>query len=558
MNKRLKNLLRIPETKYSTKEIYAWLWLAWKGNRTQAMINAIIGLLGVMVSLTVVWGMQHAIDVSSHVISGSIVMAVVVLGILFFADFGLHVASIWVRNLLGIKAQNRMQQQLLDRMLRSEWKGRDSYHSGDVLNRLEFDVTNVVTFLTETIPNSLSTLTLFIGAFTYLALMDWRLAIVIIAMVPFFILLSRVYVRQMRRLVKDVRTSDSKVQSVLQESIQHRVLIKTLESDDFIVNRLETTQNKLRKKVVKKTKFSIFSSTVLQFGFVLGYLIAFAWAAFRLSAGTLTFGGMTAFLQLVNKIQSPARQLTQLVPAFVSVFTAAERLMELEEVPLEKQGDAIELEAPCGIKLNNISYQYFDADTPVIKDLSFDFHPGSCTAVLGETGSGKTTLIRILLALLKPTSGSVEIYGREERMELNPLMRTNFVYVPQGNTLMSGTIRENLKMGKENATEEEMNKALKKSCAAFVLNLPNGLDTVCSEQGGGLSEGQAQRIAIARSLLRDKSIMIFDEATSALDPETEKQLLKNILAHHDKTVIFITHRPAVVEYCNQVLTIEKI
>ncbi len=558
MNKKLKNLLRIPETKYSTKEIYAWLWLAWKGNRTQAMINAIIGLLGVMVSLTVVWGMQHAIDVSSHVISGSIVMAVVVLGILFFADFGLHVASIWVRNLLGIKAQNRMQQQLLDRMLRSEWKGRDSYHSGDVLNRLEFDVTNVVTFLTETIPNSLSTLTLFIGAFTYLALMDWRLAIVIIAMVPFFILLSRVYVRQMRRLVKDVRTFDSKVQSVLQESIQHRVLIKTLESDDFIVNRLETTQNKLRKKVVKKTKFSIFSSTVLQFGFVLGYLIAFAWAAFRLSAGTLTFGGMTAFLQLVNKIQSPARQLTQLVPAFVSVFTAAERLMELEEVPLEKQGDAIELEAPCGIKLNNISYQYFDADTPVIKDLSFDFHPGSCTAVLGETGSGKTTLIRILLALLKPTSGSVEIYGREERMNLNPLMRTNFVYVPQGNTLMSGTIRENLKMGKENATEEEMNKALKKSCAAFVLNLPNGLDTVCSEQGGGLSEGQAQRIAIARSLLRDKSIMIFDEATSALDPETEKQLLKNILAHHDKTVIFITHRPAVVEYCNQVLTIEKI
>ncbi|KGF37824.1 ABC transporter [Prevotella bivia DNF00650] len=558
MNKKLKNLLRIPETKYSTKEIYAWLWLAWKGNRTQAMINAIIGLLGVMVSLTVVWGMQHAIDVSSHVISGSIVMAVVVLGILFFADFGLHVASIWVRNLLGIKAQNRMQQHLLDRMLRSEWKGRDSYHSGDVLNRLEFDVTNVVTFLTETIPNSLSTLTLFIGAFTYLALMDWRLAIVIIAMVPFFILLSRVYVRQMRRLVKDVRTSDSKVQSVLQESIQHRVLIKTLESDDFIVNRLETTQNKLRKKVVKKTKFSIFSSTVLQFGFVLGYLIAFAWAAFRLSAGTLTFGGMTAFLQLVNKIQSPARQLTQLVPAFVSVFTAAERLMELEEVPLEKQGDAIELEAPCGIKLNNISYQYFDADTPVIKDLSFDFHPGSCTAVLGETGSGKTTLIRILLALLKPTSGSVEIYGREERMELNPLMRTNFVYVPQGNTLMSGTIRENLKMGKENATEEEMNKALKKSCADFVLNLPDGLDTVCSEQGGGLSEGQAQRIAIARSLLRDKSIMIFDEATSALDPGTEKQLLKNILAHHDKTVIFITHRPAVVEYCNQVLTIEKI
>jgi hypothetical protein len=277
-----------------------------------------------------------------------------------------------------------------------------------------------------------------------------------------------------------------------------------------------------------------------------------------MSAHSLTFGGMTAFLQLVNKIQSPARQLTKLVPAFVSVFTASERLMELEENPLEQQGDPIEVVGPCGIRLRQVSYRYDDGEREILKNLDFDFYPGSCTAILGETGAGKTTLVRMLLALLKPNTGSVEIYNDKESKELTPLMRTNFVYVPQGNTLLSGTIRENLLLGKVDATEEEMIEVLKKSCADFVFHLPLGLGTLCSEQGGGLSEGQAQRIAIARSLLRDRSIMIFDEATSALDPHTERELLGNILSNHDKTVIFITHRPAVVDYCDQTLTIEKI
>ncbi len=558
MNKTLRSLLKIPDTKYTTKEIYKWLWTAWRGNRLQALLNATIGLLSVGISLSVVWAMQHAIDVASHTIIGSIYMAVTFLGTLFLCDFLLNISSVWVRNLLGIKAQNKMQQQLLDRMLRSEWKGRESHHSGDILNRLEVDVANVVTFLTETIPNSLSTFALFIGAFTYLALMDWRLATIIVIMIPLFVLVSRVYVRQMRRLTRDVRNSDSKVQSMLQESIQHRVLIKTLEGDEIAVNRLENTQSVLRRRVISKTKFSIFSNFVLSFGFIAGYLIAFTWAAFRMSDGTLTFGGMTAFLQLVNKIQSPARQLTRLVPAFVSVLTAAERLMELEEVPLEEQGESIELEAPCGIRLNHVSYRYVDADSFVIEDLSFDFRPGTCTAILGETGAGKTTLIRMLLALFRPTYGKVELYNGETSRELSPLMRTNFVYVPQGNTLMSGTIRDNLLLGKPDATEEEMRSMLEKSCADFVFELPNGIDTVISEQGNGLSEGQAQRIAIARSLLRDRSIMIFDEATSALDPDTERQLLKNILTKHDKTIIFITHRPAVVDYCDATLRIEKI
>lgn len=554
----LKDLLKVPQTKYTAREIFRWLWHAWKGNRLQAVLNAVIGLVSVVVSLSSVWAVQHAIDVASHATEGNIYWAVAIMGGLILCDFALNIASVWVQNILGVKAQNRMQQQILDRLLRSEWHGKESRHSGDVLNRLEFDVNSVVVFLTQTIPGALSTLALFLGAFIYLCNLDWRLALVITFMIPLFVLVSKIYVRQMRSLTREVRNQDSKVQSVLQETVQNRMLIKTLESDSAAVHKLEGTQSILRRKVVKRTIFSVFSNLVLNFGFALGYLVAFLWAAIRMSGGVLTFGQMTAYLQLVNKIQSPARQLTKLVPAFVGVFTAAERLMELEEDPLEEQGDPIVLDAPCGVRLNNISYAYTDADEDVIHNLNFDFRPGSCTAVLGETGAGKTTIIRMILALLKPQKGRVELYNDKECREMSPRMRANLVYVPQGNTLLSGTIRDNLRLGKLDATDEEMRAALHKACADFVMELPDGLDTQCAEQGGGLSEGQAQRISIARALLRDRSIILFDEATSALDPETERHLLQNLLKHNDKTIIFITHRLAVVDYCDQTLKIEKL
>lgn len=554
----IKSLLRIPDNKYSTKTILRWLWLAWNGNRLQAMLNASIGVMQVVVSLAQVWAVKRAIDVASGSVPGSIYWAVGVMGLFILADFSLSIASTWVRNLLGIKAQNRMQQRMLDRLLKSQWHGKEAFHSGDVLNRLEQDVNQVVTFLTETIPSSLSVFAMFVGAFCYLFAMDHILALVIVGILPIFLLASRTYVGQMRQLTRKVRDSDSKVQSVLQETIQNRMLIKTLESDNMMVNKLGETQSELRQHVVRRTLFSVFSSVVLNFGFALGYLVAFLWAAIRLADHTLTFGGMTAFLQLVNRIQNPARNLTKLAPAFVAVFTAAERLMELEENPLEQQGEPEYIDAPCGLRLDNVTFAYSDRERDIMKDLSFDFKPGSCTAVLGETGAGKTTLIRMLLALVSPTKGSVNIYNYSTSRELTPLMRCNFVYVPQGNTLMSGTIRENLKLGNIAATDEEMIAALHKSCADFVMELPHGLDTVCSESGGGLSEGQAQRIGIARALLRDRSIMLFDEATSALDPETERQLLSNILASRDKTIIFITHRLAVVDYSDQTLRLERL
>ena len=553
----IRQWFKIPTPKYSAKVIFKWLWRAWRGNQLQAILNAAIGLLSVVVSLAQVWAVQHAIDVASGHAEGSIYWSVGVMALLVLCGFALRICSIWVRNILGIKAQNRMQQRMLDRILRSEWTGKESHHSGDVLNRLEQDVGTVVSFLTETIPNTISVVAMFVGAFLYLFSMDKVLAFVIVGIIPVFVLLSKLYIGQMRRLTRQVRDSDSKVQSVLQETIQHRMLIKTLESDSIMVDRLESTQSELRHRVVKRTAFSVVSNFILNAGFSVGYLIAFLWAALRMADETLTFGGMTAFLQLVNRIQGPARDLTRLAPVFVGVFTAAERLMELEENPLEEQGDPIPLTAPCGVRLENITYAYDDGDSNVIEQLDFDFYPGSCTAVLGETGAGKTTLIRLILALLHPNEGKVILYNQQEQKELSPLMRCNFVYVPQGNTLMSGTIRDNLRLGKLNATEEEIKTALEMSCASFVMELPDGLDTVCTEAGGGLSEGQAQRISIARALLRNRPIMLFDEATSALDPETERQLLHNILSNHDKTVIFITHRPAVVDYCDQTLHLQK-
>lgn len=550
---KLNTLLKIPKTKYPTRTILAWLWEAWRGNRLQAVLNALIGVADVVLSLAQVWAVKHAIDVTSGADTGSIYWAVGIMAALILGNFAINISGVWVRNILGIRAQNRMQQQMLNRIMQSEWHSKAHHHSGDILNRLEIDVSNVVTFLTETIPNTLSVLMMFIGAFFCLFAMDKTLAVILVAIIPLFLAVSKIYMQQMRRLTREVRDSDSRVQAVMQETIQHRMVIKTLEACNDMVQRLENTQAKLRENVVRRTSFSIFSNFIINFGFALGYLIAFLWAAIRMSAGTLTFGGMTAFLQLVNKIQSPARNLTKLAPAFVSVFTAAERLMELAAEPLEEQGEPITVGAPCGIRLENVTYKYEDGTKNVISNLSFDFRPGSCTAILGETGAGKTTLVRMLLALMKPKEGRIVLYNDMEEHTLSPRMRCNFVYVPQGNTLMSGTIRENLRLGKPSATDEEMKEALLMSCADFVFSLPDGLSTKCGEQGGGLSEGQAQRIAIARALLRDKHIMVFDEATSALDGDTECRLLGNILDNNSRTVIFITHRPAVLQYCNEQL-----
>lgn len=555
---KIKSLFNSHGSRYSATVILAWLWRAWRGSRLQAVLNAVVGLVDVAVSLGSVWAVQRAIDIAAGARGGSLYCAVGLMAVLILCEFALGVGRVWIKNILGVRAQNRMQRRMLDRLLRSEWRGRERYHSGDIINRLEQDVATVVTFLTETLPNTLSVVAMFIGAFLYLMRMDTVLAVITVAILPLFILLSRVYVGRMRKYTRLVRSSDSRVQSILQETVQHRTVVKTLECDATMLGRLDDCHGELRSRVRRRTVFSVFSNLVLNAGFSLGYLVAFLWSALRLYRHTITFGAMTAFLQLVYRIQGPARDLTRLAPAFVAVFTAAERLMELEETPSEEQGEPQLMAGSCGVRLQGVTYTYDGGHRKIIDNLDFDFRPGSCTAILGETGAGKTTLVRLILALISPQEGRAYIYNNVESKPLSALTRCNFVYVPQGNTLMSGTIRDNLLLGNPAATDDDMRRALRLSCADFVLDLPRGLDTATSEAGGGLSEGQAQRIAIARALLRDRGVMLFDEATSALDPDTERTLLKNILHTNNKTVIFITHRPAVVDYCDSVLEVKAL
>ncbi len=546
--------------KLTLLQMVRWLWKAYRGNRLQAMLNAVTGLVGVGVSLSAVWAMQCAIDTASGVRPGSVFEAVGLMAVLILCEFGIGISRVWIRNILGVKAQNRMQQQLLAQLLRAQWQGREALHSGDVVNRLEDDVKTVVGFLTETIPSTLSTLAMFAGAFLYLLRMDVWLAVTTVAILPVFLLLGRFYVSRMRRLSRKVRKLDGRVQSILTETVQHRMLLKTMQAEPLMLSRLDSVQQQLRSRVKHRTVFSVASNLMVNLGFSLSYLLAFLWGAVRLSQGTLSFGGMTAFLQLVFRIQGPARDLTRLAPAFVGVLTAAERLMQLQQLPEEEQGQPLLLASPCGVRFSDVTYYYnSDDQQPTLQHAHFDFAPGTCTAVFGTTGSGKTTLIRLLLALIRPQEGRIEIYSHASSASphavslLSPLHRCNFVYVPQGNTLLSGTVRDNLLIGCPHATDDAMAEALRRACAHFVFDLPDGLNTMLAEQGGGLSEGQAQRIAIARALLQPGNIMLLDEATSALDPETEQQVLQNILSSGQKTVIVVSHRPAVAAYCDHVI-----
>ena len=253
--KKWKEYLHVPKSKYKAGRIARWLWAAWRGNRLQAVLNATVGLVGVVLSLLTVWAMQRAMDIAQGVREGNIYWAVATMAIITLCEFGVGISRVWIKNILGVRAQNRMQQQMLARLLRSEWRGREAMHSGDVINRLEQDVKQVVDFLTETLPSVISTLAMFVGAFVYLMQMDTWLAFVTVGILPVFLILSRYYIAQMRRLSRSVRQTDSHIQSILTETMQHRMLVKTMEADEQMLDRLDSSQAELRSRVKERTAF---------------------------------------------------------------------------------------------------------------------------------------------------------------------------------------------------------------------------------------------------------------------------------------------------------------
>lgn len=542
----------------SIRDLTSWLWRSSRGLRLQAALNALIGIMSVTLDFAFIYATKWTIDIATNRAEGSLRVAAYTLAGIMLSKILLGFARKWVGALLGVRSQNILQKRLFTHLLRSEWNGQEDRHSGDTLNRIERDVRDLTSCITETVPAMLEVSYRFVGAFFYLFHMDARLACLIVCIVPCFLILSKVYVRKMRAITRDIRSTESRVQSILQESIQHRAILKTLERVGTMIEKLEQTQSELRRHVRHRAVFSSSSSTLLSIGFGTGYLVTFLWGVNSLQEESITYGMMISFIQLVGQIQGPFRDMTRFIPVLISTLTASERLMELEDQPLEDDANPITFPDGAGVRLKDVSFYYKEGGRAILSHFSCDFPKGTTTAILGETGAGKTTLIRLILALLKPTEGQVEMYDEARTEKASPRTRCNLVYVPQGNTLFSGTIRDNLLLGNPDATEQEMREVLETACAGFVMNRPDGLDTVCGELGAGLSEGQAQRIAIARALLRKGSVLLLDEATSALDMQTEQQLLRNLSNREaGQTIICVTHRPAVIEYCSQVIEMKR-
>ena len=538
--------------------ILRWLWRNSKGARRQAAINTAIGLIDVVCQLLWVIACKHAIDIATGDAIGSLTTTGIIIAALMLTEIVSRGVSRWIHSVVGNKVRNRIRLKIFSRLLRGDWMCLQKHHTGDLTNRLEGDVNSITALITESIPATIVVFIQLMASFILLFYLSPMLAIAILIILPICLVVSKFYIDRMRKLNREVRDSDSKIQSVLQESLQHKELIKALEQNKSTEKQLKELQGELQAQITSRAKFSIGAFTVIQFGFAAGYLVAFLWGVDSLRDNLITFGTMSAYLQLVGLIQRPTMDLSKFIPGIVSSLTAAERLCELEDIPLEQQGNAIMLKETAGVRFNGVTFRYTDESRLILNNFSYDFPPNSSTAIVGETGAGKSTLIRLIVALINPRSGSIEIYNSKEKHSSSTLTRRNFVYIPQGNTLVSGTVRDNLLMGNPDATEEEMRHVLHIACADYVFDQPKGLDTEITEQGGGLSEGQAQRIAIARSILRPGSILILDEVTSALDDETEQELLRRLTQSQiGKTLIFVTHRPAIMQYCTQVLKIEK-
>ena len=535
-----------------------WLWSHSVGARGAVLVNILLGTLGVGLNLTFIFLCKRLVDMATGEIEGNLIVTAVVIVLLIALRLMVTAFNVRLENLTNSRMGFIIRKGLYSNLLQAEWLGKERRHTGDTINRLETDVSNVTGVICSDFPQLFTTVIQLIAAAAFLCTMEWRLALLLVLMTPLFVLFSKVFFRRLREMTRGIRETESQVQSHLQESLQHRMVIQSMENEGRMEDRLDDLQDREYGQIKERTRFNIFARTMVGAAFSFGYIAAFLWGAFGIARGSLTFGVMTAFLQLVGQIQRPVVNLTRQIPSFVYATASIDRLMELEDAPKSEAGEPVQLTAPAGVRVEAVNYRYPDGKRMILKQLTFDFPPSSRTAIVGETGAGKSTLIRLMLSLLKPVSGRIVLYDRSREVEASPATRCNIVYVPQGNTLFSGTIRENLLMGNPQATEEQMHAALETAVADFVFGFPEGMDTRCGEGGAGLSEGQAQRIAIARGLLRPGSILLLDEFSSSLDPETEEKLMENLTKKAaGKTMVFITHRERIAAYCDRTCRIER-
>lgn len=485
--------------------------------------------------------------------------ALVIVGIVI-ARILLNAVRSFVQTTTDVKFKNDLRRRLFDSLMHIRNENAVRLHSGDLLNRMLEDVRVVSYGFAVSIPSLVGTLLQLIAAFVFLLILDWHLAMIILVILPLGLFIGKFISGRIRGLTSDIRRSDANVQSHLQESIQNLNVLQSLEYTESSASTLDGLQENMFGNELRRVRFSVLSRLFVGLAMQAGHLVTFLWGVWGISAGTVTYGMMTAFLQLVGQVQRPLVELSNKIPSLIHSSASIDRLLEIESLPHEDVSDPVLLHGTAGVRLENVTFSYPGSTDDVLKEFSFDFKPGSRTAIVGHTGVGKSTIIRLLLSFLTPREGKVELYSNGTEgtagvsLPVSPSTRCNMVYVPQGNSLFSGTVRENLLMGNPNASDSQLSEALRIAAADFVFDLPAGIETQCFESGAGLSEGQAQRIAIARALLRPGSILLLDEFSSALDSETESLLLERLtsaLPHH--TMIFITHREKITDYCTSVL-----
>ena len=530
-----------------------------RGIRLNILVRIMAGLLQTVLALCVVWLSKRLIDdVALTGTMGEMAVQALLIAAAVVAGVSIRQLNQYLANKAFIKKVAELRLAIFSQLFNRRLFEANDIHSGDVTSRMAKDIDAVSETLAVQLPQVVVMTIQLVGAFLLMRWFDSRLAWALILITPLAIIIGKYISHRLKRITLSIREDESRIMARIQESVELNVVLRALQGERWMQDRVEELQDRQTANYIRRSRFMVFSRFALGCTFGLGYMLAFVWGAYGLRTGAITFGVMTSFLQLVGQIQQPILSLLGAFPSIIYSTASIDRLKEMEHGE-EKQpcdGEDITTRTLLGIRMDNVTFRYAKGDREVMSNFSHDFRPGTKTAILGTTGAGKTTLFRLILNFIQPDSGEVTFYGNGFSHAADKSMRKNVVFVPQGNTLISGTIRNNLLMAKPDASDEELHTALHTSCADFVFDLPQGIDTVLSEHGGGLSEGQAQRIAIARGLLRPGAVFLLDEISSALDEDTERELFSRLFAARPSTtILLITHRKKVAALCDEHLEI---
>lgn len=533
-----------------------WLMKYTKPYLGRIILMMIFSLAGTVSSLVMVNLTKKIIDNATE--GNEFVALIVGYLVLVLALQAVGVVSSLMSTVLSEKFSFGIRKQIYEKIINSHWMDVKKYHTGDLMTRLTSDAGNIANGIIGTIPNIIILVIELVLVFFTLFYYSPLLACFALLVAPVAALTSWWFGRKLKTLQIKVQESESSYRSFLQESLANLLVVKAFANEEYSANRLTKLRDERFYWVFKRAKLGLASSTSMSVAFQLGYIVAFAYGAMLIAAKTITYGTMSVFLTLVNRVQSPVLGLAQQIPKVVSILASAGRIMELQNMPLEEKEESTIQTERIGVDIKKLSFGY--TDEAVLENVSLNVKPGEFVAIIGESGIGKTTLIRLIMSFMSDVQGDISFYNTYgESIRANASTRNFISYVPQGNTLFSGTVRDNILMGNLSATEEEIYDALKLSAGYdFVMELPEGLDTVIGERGHGISEGQAQRIAIARAFVRKAPLLILDEATSSLDEATELSVLEGLQALTPKpTCIIITHRKSILRYCDREIKIEN-